>query len=161
MTSFIQNTLWFNDVADVDYNAYETPQSLIDALKVPQDKWSFTITESQYEDMVNQKTAGFGFGYTTDFRVFLVRISSPADLAGLQRGDLILKINGKAASNENIAAASQNLKVPTTFTVERLGVNENIVVTPKEYTFKVTKGKILSGNIGYLRYDCFYLYFLP
>ena len=147
--------LWFDEVADVDYNAYDTPQALIDALKVPQDKWSFSITESQYEDMVNQKTAGFGFGYTTDFRVFLVRISSPADLAGLQRGDLILKINGEAVSDENIAAASQNLKVATTFTVERLGVNKNIVVTPKEYTFKVTKGKILSGNIGYLRYDAF------
>lgn len=147
--------LWFDDVADIDYNAYNEPQALIDALKVPQDKWSFTITESQYEDMVNQKTAGFGFGYTTDFKVFIVRISSPADLAGLQRGDEILEINEEAASNENIAQASQNLNVATTFKILRNGSEISVTVTPEEYTFKVTMGKILNNTTGYLRYDSF------
>jgi len=147
--------LWFDEVADVDYNAYDTPQALIDALKVPQDKWSFMITKSQYDDMVNQKTAGFGFGYTDGFLIYLVRIDSPA-WGHLQRGDIILSINGETATNENIAAVSQNLNVATTFTVRRNGSEILLTVTPKEYTFKVTMGKIFNNTTtGYLRYDAF------
>jgi len=147
--------LWFDEVAsNVDYLAFDTPQALMDGLKVSQDKWSFSLTEQEYEDMVNQKTEGFGFGYTNEFQIYLVRIDSPA-WGHLQRGDIILKINVETATNENIAAASKNLNVATTFTVEHQGTNENIVITPREYTFKVTEGKILNGNIGYLRYDSF------
>ena len=146
--------LWFNDVADVDYNSYDTPQALIDALAVPQDKWSFMLTESEYEDMVNQTTAGFGFGYVNDFTLYLVRIDSPA-WKHLQRGDQILEVNGEPVSQEIITKASHNLNVETTFKVLRSGTEETVLVTPREYTFKVTQGKVLNGNIGYLRYDSF------
>jgi len=150
--------LWFDNVSDVDYNTYDEPQALINALKVPQDKWSFTLTESQYDDMVNQKTAGFGFGYTSDFTIYIVRIDAPA-YKKLFRGDQILEINGAAATNENIADASKNLNVATTFTVLRIGEGEkNIVITPQEYNFKVTQGNVFTHNnkeIGYLRYDSF------
>ena len=146
--------LWFDDVSDVDYNTYDAPQALIDALRVPQDKWSFTLTEAQYEDMVNQKTAGFGFKYKDSFMIMQVLIDAPA-YHQLYRGDMILKINGEPVTQENLSHASQNLNVATTFTVDRQGLEESIVVTAKEYTFKVTEGKPLSNNIGYLRYDSF------
>ena len=154
-TLFNTEYLWYDKVAsDVDYTVFDTPQALINGLKVSQDKWSFALTDQEYENMVNQKTAGFGFGYMQDFTIYLVRIDSPA-WKNLQRGDVILKINGEVASSENIAATSQNLNVATTFTVDRQGTEKSIVITPKEYTFKVTEGKILSNNIGYLRYDSF------
>ena len=147
--------LWFDEVAsNVDYLAFDTPQALIDGLKVEKDKWSFSLTEQEYEDMVNQTTAGFGFGYTDGFLIYLVRIDAPA-WEKLYRGDIILKVNGEAASSENIAAASKNLHVSTTFTIDRQGREKNIVLTPREYTFKVTEGNVLPGNIGYLRYDSF------
>ena len=146
--------LWFDEVAsNVNYLAFDTPQGLIDGLKVPQDKWSFSLTEQDYEDMVNQTTAGFGFGYTDGFQIYLVRIDSPA-WNNLRRGDVIVKINGESASHENIAAASQNLNVATAFTVDRLGTDVNIVITPREYTFNVTESAIF-GQVGYLRYDSF------
>ena len=67
--------LWFDEVAsNTDYLTFDTPQSLIDGLKVSQDKWSFALTSEEYEDMVNQKTAGFGFGYTDGFQLYIVRI---------------------------------------------------------------------------------------
>lgn len=147
--------LWFDDVADIDYNAYDAPQALINALRVPDDKWSFTLTQAQYEDMVNQKTAGFGFGYKSDFTIYMVRIDSPA-WHELQRGDKILEINGAAVTNETIAAASNNLGVTTTFKVLRVGEGEKeIVITAQEYSFKVTQGKVINSHIGYLRYDSF------
>ena len=146
--------LWFDEVVDVDYNSYETPQSLIDALRVTQDKWSFSMTESEYEDMVNQTTAGFGFGYTADFTLYLVRINAPA-WGKLQRGDRLLEVNGEAVSQENISQASENLNVTSTFTVLRNGSEVSVALAPSEYSFNVTAGEVLSGNVGYLRYDAF------
>jgi len=89
---FTTEYLWYDEVAsNVDTTPYDTPQALIDALKVDRDRWSFTITDDEYEDMVNQKTAGFGFGYTEDFRIYLVRIDAPA-WGKLKRGDKIIEV---------------------------------------------------------------------
>jgi len=152
---FTTEYLWFDEVAsNVNYSAFDTPQALIDGLKVEKDRWSFAMTEQQYDDYVNQKTAGFGFGYTNDFTIYLVRIDAPA-YQHLYRGDRILEVNNETASTENIAKASQNLNVETTFKVLRNGSEVDVLITPKEYTFKVTMGKVLNNKIGYLRYDSF------
>lgn len=152
---FTTEYLWYDEVdSNVDYTAFDTPQALIDGLRVTQDRWSFTITEAEYDDMVNQKTAGFGFGYVEGYTLYLVRIGAPA-YQKLYRGDTILKVNGESVSQEKIAEASQNLNVETTFLVLRDGVETTVKVTPREYTFKVTQGKVLPNNIGYLRYDSF------
>ena len=152
---FTTEYLWYDEVAsNVDYSVFDTPQALIDGLRVTQDKWSFMMTQEEYENNTNQKTAGFGFGYMNDFTVFLVRINAPA-YHKLFRGDQILEVNNETVSYENIAQASKNLNVESTFKVLRNGVETNVVITPKEYTFKVTMGKILNNSIGYLRYDSF------
>ena len=156
---FLTEYLWYDEVAsNIDYNSFSTPQLLVDELRVdPPDHWSFTITSQEYEDYANQKTIGFGFGYTTGFKIFLVRIDAPA-YGKLFRGDTILEINGDAVSDSNIADASQNINATTTFTVLRQGNEVNIDVAAKEYTFKVTLGNIIDNNgvkVGYLRYDSF------
>ena len=156
---FLTEYLWYDQVtSNIDYNNFSTPQSLIDGLKVlPPDQWSFSMTAQQYEDTSNQKTIGFGFGYNSDFSIFLVRIEAPA-YGKLFRGDKILEVNGKAVSDSNIANASQNINVSTAFTVLRGSSQVDVVIVPKEYTFKVTLGTIISQsnkNIAYLRYDEF------
>ncbi len=160
-TLFQTEYLWYDQVAqEVDYNDFDTPQEMINALRVyPPDRWSFTLTKQQYEDQANQKTAGFGFGYTTDdFTIYLVRIGAPA-YGKLYRGDKILEVNGAEVSREKISAASANLNVPATFTLLR-GTDEiNVTLTPQEYSFKVTEGKVITlentKKVGYLRYDSF------
>jgi C-terminal processing protease CtpA/Prc len=156
---FLTEYLWSDDVAsNIDYAQYTDPQLMINDLRIsPPDEWSFTMTQQEYEDYANQKTAGFGFGYTADFVVYLVRIDAPA-YNKLFRGDKILEINGEAVSKSNIANASQNINVATTFTLLRGSNQLDVIVTPKEYTFKVTLGKVITQNtknIGYLRYDSF------
>ena len=158
-TLFLTEYLWYEDVpATIDYNAYLTPQSLVTALRVdPPDKWSFTITSQEYEDYVNQTTAGFGFGYTADFVIYLVRIDAPA-WQKLQRGDRILALNGQSVTSDLLQSDSANLGTPATFTVERNGTVVDVTVTPSTYTFKVTSGSVITHNnlkIGYLRYDSF------
>jgi hypothetical protein len=156
---FLTEYLWYDEVAsNVEYSNFTTPQSLIDELKVnPPDQWSFSITSDVYEDFANQKTIGFGFEYTSDFKIILVRIDAPA-YGKLLRGDEILEINGEAVSVVNIENASKNIDSTTTFTLLRDGSEISVNVKPKEYLFKVTLGKIINKNgtkVGYLRYDSF------
>ena len=152
---FKSEYLWADRVdSSIDYTSYSTPSELIKGLRVtPPDKWSFSLTKKEYDDFTNQKTEGFGFGYTKDFTIFLVRIGSPA-YDKLYRGDKILRINGETASYETL----QKAKNTTRFTVLRNGKEKVVSVTPSAYSFQVTLGKILTQNqtkIGYLRYDSF------
>ena len=156
---FLTEYLWYEQVAsNIDYNNFSTPQSLIDGLKVfPPDQWSFSITAQQYEDAANQKTIGFGFGYTSDLNIFLVRIGAPA-YGKLFRGDKILEVNGEAANDTNIANASQKINTDTTFTVLRDSNQVDVVLASRVYAFKVTLGNIINNHgtkVGYLRYDEF------
>ncbi len=156
---FLTEYLWYEDVPQsIDYARYSTPQSLIDALRVnPPDRWSFMLTQQQYEDFVNQKTAGFGFGYTQDYTIYMVRIGAPA-WQKLQRGDRIITINGEEVTDDLIHTASQNLGSETIFTLDRNGTTLDIKVTPREYTFEVTQASTIDYNgkkVGYLRYDSF------
>jgi C-terminal processing protease CtpA/Prc len=156
---FKSEYLWYDQVAsNVETSGFQSPQEMINTLRVnPPDKWSTMITTQQYENYANQQTAGFGFGYTSDMYIFLVRINAPA-YHKLYRGDHILLINGESATPTLIAQASSNLNVPTTFTVERNSTQLDVTVTPASYTFNVSLGKVIDRNgikVGYLRYDAF------
>lgn len=156
---FLTEYLWYDQVAsNIDYAQFTQPQEMINALRVdPYDQWSFTITQQAYEDQNNQKTAGFGFGYTSDYHIFLVRINAPA-YGLLYRGDAILEINGEPVTNALISEASQKLNTATLFTVLRDGTEQYVSVAPSEYTYNVSLGKIITQGtqkIGYLRYDSF------
>ncbi len=156
---FLTEYLWYDQVAsNVDYEQFTELQDMINALRInPPDKWSFIMTQQAYEDNANQKTAGFGFGHTSEYVIYLVRINAPA-YGLLLRGDQILEINGEPVNSTLIVQANQNLNVPTTFTVLRNENQVDVTVTPTEYTFHVSLGKIIpqgTQKVGYLRYDSF------
>jgi len=156
---FLSEYLWYDQVAsNVDYTQFTTAQMMIDDLRIsPPDQWSFSMTEKEYEDFANQTTAGFGFGYTSDLTILMVRIDAPA-YGKLFRGDQILEINSKAATQELILQASDNIDQETLFTVLRGAQEVQVSVTARPYSFKVSLGKIIvqgSKSIGYLRYDAF------
>jgi carboxyl-terminal processing protease len=88
----------------LDVSIYSEPQTMIDALKYGQlDRWSFVYTLEQYDNFSTQKNSGFGFAHGIDelgnIIIKRVLISSPADLAGLKRGDILVKINGEDATD--------------------------------------------------------------
>jgi len=155
---FLTEYLWYDEVAsNADYTQYIQPQDMINALRIDRDLWSFTMTQQEYDDYANQKTSGFGFGYTSDFQIFLVRINAPA-YGLLFRGDEILEIDGEPVTTTLLTEASQNHGTPTIFTVLRNGTEHYVSITPNEYQFEVSFGKIItqgSKKIGYLRYDSF------
>jgi C-terminal peptidase prc len=160
--SLFQAEYYWNDQVpqNFDYSAYTEPQPMIDALKYTTlDHWSFALTRQQYDEMSTQKTAGFGFGYQGDFTIYTVLIGSPAEAAGLLRGDKILTINGQTATKALLSQASDALGQTARFGIERAGTPMDLSITAQEYTYNVISYKTLQTNlgqrVGYLRFDEF------
>jgi len=156
---FLTEYLWYDQVAsNIDYTQYSESTEMVKSLRVqPYDRWSYTITKQGYENFVNQKTAGFGFGYTPDLQIYLVRINAPA-YGNLKRGDKIIQINDETASKELISQASNNHGVSSKFSILRNNNLIDINITPRRYNYNVSLGKVLSNkvtNVGYLRLDSF------
>ncbi len=156
---------WAEETAEnFDYSAYTSPQTLINDLKNSKDRWSFSMTKEEYENVTSQKSGGFGFScqdLSTGCHVTYVRIDSPADKVGLKRGDIITHIDEKNATHTTIYEQGQELEKLVNFSVIRKNSNEkcNCSITPRDYTFKVAKGKIVhtpnNEKIGYFRLDSF------
>ena len=72
-------------------------------------------------------------------QVLLVNPGTPADAAGLQRGDILLGLNGDRGLTREalIARIQKSPNTPVTITIERAGTVQDIAVTP-----------MLSGDIG-------------
>jgi len=158
-TLFLTEYLWYADVPEnIEYDDYTTPQSMVNALRVnPPDRWSFAINAQEYENFVNQKTAGFGFRYLPDFTIYMVYLGSPSE-GRLFRGDRIVELNGQPVTSELIQSLKSQVGTAATFTVIRNGESINISISPDRYSFRVTQPNIISYNghtVGYLRYDAF------
>ncbi len=158
---FLTEYYWNDQVpASFDYSPYTEPQPMIDDLKYAAvDHWSLALTRERYDQFATQSTSGFGFGYTDDFTIYMVRIDSPAWNAGLLRGDKIITINGQPVSEALISQAGSTLGQSTRFGIQRVGTSMDISIAAQEYSYKVASSSVVqspAGNrVGYLRFDEF------
>jgi len=97
-----ENYLWNEDMpTNVNPDNYNNIYDLLEALVVPEDRYSFILTEDEYQSrFVDAEYAGFGFSsrLTLDDRVFInyVYANSPAEIAGMKRSDELTHINGES-----------------------------------------------------------------
>ncbi len=158
---FTTQYFWADKVPrHVAYYKYNSPQEMIDDLKYkPKDRWSMAVTKEQNSNFLNQKSVGFGFSFRViDNKLIIIytRIDSPADRAGIKRGDIILKLNGKKVTINSLIRATKERK-EVTFLIYRPTIDKNITfnLTAQDYKFKVTQTSIIDDNIGYFRLDSF------
>jgi C-terminal processing protease CtpA/Prc len=164
---FLTEYFWSNRVPkQVDYAQYSSPQMMIDDLKyAPKDRWSMVLTKQENNNFFAQKSGGFGFAHQAneqgDRVVVYTRIDSPADKAGLHRGDVLKLIDGEEATLENLQKAILNLDSTTHFMVYRASSDETlgIDIVAQEYSFKVTKTAMVTSvegeDVAYMRFDSF------
>lgn len=98
--------LWASELpANIDPTAYNDVYELLADVRVPQDTFSFIMTEEEYQQRyVDAVFFGFGFGREDRpeqgvLQVRYVYDHSPADAAGLNRGDEIIEVAGRAVSD--------------------------------------------------------------
>jgi len=101
-----QDYLWYKDLpATINPADYNTPQALLDAVAAPQDRYSFAITQQEYEDRyINATYFGYGFSTVrtdnnTALQIAYVFDDGSAAQSGLRRGDKIIEIEGVSVAS--------------------------------------------------------------
>jgi len=106
---------WSGSAPSPDPAAYASVQAYFDASRypgdsgVPRDHWSYLQSSAAYQQFFGEgRTLGYGLSVngiegTLPLRARYVEPLSPAGLAGLKRGDVIVSINGRSAA-ELVAA---------------------------------------------------------
>lgn len=173
--------LWYKTIPDtVNARRFADPDALMTYIRKysiepgftqPVDKWSFGITQADWNNTSSGITQDFGMGVfffqQTDLRVKYVERESAAGLAGIQRGWRITRINGSVnidASNQNsIDFIIQNVfnSTNTTFTFQLPdGSTQNITLAASTYQehpiFLDTVYNNIGGkNVGYMVLNSF------
>jgi C-terminal processing protease CtpA/Prc len=163
--------LWSDHVRGLNINwwSYTSSEDLLsDLLYKPLDAWSFMMTQKEYDDYFNQaKLTGLGFSLGLDnldnIRLRYVYSSSPAGLAGLARGDILLEVNGITVDEftdfEAAFGADQSGLVVNLRVQEIGGDISDLELVKKEYVYDMVQYRdvIEAGGrkIGYLVYQHF------
>ena len=156
---FTTQYFWADKVSHhVTYYKYHTPQEMIDGLKYKQkDRWSMVTTKEQNENFLNQKSIGFGFSYSkledNSSIVVFVRINSPADKAGLKRGDILLKVDDKNLTIENIKEATLNIDKKSKFLIYRPTLDKNLTINILAQEYSLTHQDIGQMDMYVRMYD--------
>lgn len=121
----------------------------------------FTEEELQgFEDELNQEYVGIGvlIRYAND-NLYITEVldSSPAQSAGLRKGDIMTKINGnKVSSPEDIFLIQGPENTKVSITVKRGSSQLTYQVTRAHFSLPaVTSRLISSGDIGYIAVSTF------
>jgi len=163
--------LW-NDLlpANVDINAFASPEELLAFLTTvqPLDNFSFINTLVADQQFFGEgKYEGFGFSTqfvaADDLRLTRVFVDSPANAAGLARGQQILELNGRTIAAieaaEGVGAVFNTS--PLTFTMREPNNNEfTVLITQGIVTIDpVPQSRIISvvgtPGVGYIEFAQF------
>ena len=164
-SAFEEWYLWYQQIPDVDPNDYDTQEDLINAIKVPQDRWSFSGSLTEIKKLFEGgEYTGFGGGFIMDFdqqiKISKVYTNSPFGRLGVQRGWVVNSVNGYGSDNltevNNALSSNDDVAfVLTDFNGEQHNVSvkrETIAMNTVLYSSIIEKE---GHKIGYLVFDSF------
>jgi len=167
--------LWDTNVPELDYTdaQYSTSEKLLDALKSTNDHFSFIIDAKKAQSYFEEgKNDNFGFGLqlmpfnetTYALVISFVYLDSPAQKAGLKRGDIITKINNMTITEANIDKISNLLNNEKTLIFSVLNKDNSTddkTISKKSYdiqTILYSNGFTSNDNskrVGYMVFQDF------
>lgn len=127
------------------------------------DRWSYYISASEmasYND--SKKNSYVGIGVTVQLRedetgidVLTVTPGGPAYEAGILPGDIIIAVDDTDAKEASVSDLSDRIKgeenTDVAITVLRDGESLKFTVTRRRIEVAVATGKLLDGNVGYIK----------
>jgi carboxyl-terminal processing protease len=157
--------LWYDQIPDIDPNGIETQEALIDSIKNPVDRWSFSGSLTEVNKLFEGgEYTGFGAGFVLDadrkIKISFVYKDSPFGKAGIGRGWEVVSINGYTSSDlTNVnKALSSNESVAFEFS-DLNHINHSLSAKKEEITMNtVLHSSILNfgaSKIGYIVFNSF------
>ncbi|TFW30636.1 S41 family peptidase [Duganella callida] len=184
MRSYIDDSyLWYKEIpANINMADYKTPIDYFNVLKTPavtasgrpKDRFHFTYPTEVWNAMSNEGVA-LSYGITWSrtatgvlprvWAAALVEPGSPADVAGVRRGDTVVSVDGvnlQGTSAADLAVINAGLLPQTagvahTFVMARGGVSLPVTLSAARLALVPVHGaqvlETAKGKVGYLQYD--------
>ncbi len=141
-----------------DEDARVAIDSMIASLDEPYTRF---MTKKEFEELatsINSKIYGIGvniYSNSGKTEIFNVMPGTPADLAQLKQGDIIVAVDGKDISGMNISDVATLVRGPENSVVEltilREGKKINKKIKRKEIKIKSVRSSIMDNHIGYIK----------
>ena len=169
----LDNYYWYDRLPSrVDYEAFDSPAATLDYLRYDAlDRFSYIASRQAFDNFLNDGTyIGYGFSYGIEAggEVLLrfVYTQSPAGVAGLERGDEILAVNGQSAASISAAGGWGSVFGPAEAGVplalqlrRRSGAIETVNLSKNTVTINtVLHSEVINSGaatIGYLVFNNF------
>ena len=132
------------------------------------DRWSYYLDSRGYQDTTERRANSYvGIGVTVDITreegllVLSVTEGGPADKAGVVAGDMIIAVDGESIAGDAKEEATDRIvgesgtKVVLTLLGED-GSTRDVTCTRATLHNPSASGKMLEGNLGYVRLSNFY-----
>lgn len=148
--------LWSSNTPSLSPTSYSSNTELLNALKYSADKWSYVISQADYNAYYSGDNIGMGFKYAysaLNNEIFLTFVypGSPADNASLERGYELTNINGYSATD-----IIQNSSWDDAFGPNELGYNVGLTYIDNNNntgTVSLTKDTYTADSVP--AYDIF------
>lgn len=135
---------------------------MVDALGDPYTTYFNAEEAKAFNSDLNGTFEGIGaeLGKTSgQLAVMSVIADSPAEKAGLEKNDIILKINGEDTSSMTVGAAVTKIRgdkgTTVKLTILRGDTTKEYTITRDTITSPSVNSEILDGNVGYMRISRF------
>ena len=147
---------WYRQIPAADLSAVTTAEEALKLLKLsPTDRYSYIDTAASFNAFFQEgKSTGAGFGMReANNQVFIeyVRPASPAQAAGLLRGDRIVKANGVDATtiaSIDSAIGPREIGFALSLVVDRQGAARTIDMVKASYDIITVSDARLIDNAG-------------
>lgn len=136
--------------------------SMLNSLNDPYSKF---LDENEFEQQninIKSKIFGIGINIAADAgKIIIINVvkQTPADIAGLKSGDMIIKVNGQNTQGKSIFQVANYIKNPEFETVEIEILRGNKKITKQikktEIKIKTVKSEIIEKEIGYIKISSF------
>ena len=155
---------YFVDEYDEDAMSDAAAAALVEANG---DRWSYYLSAEEYQDhleTVNNAYVGIGVTILTDeqtggMRIETVTAGSPAEAAGIQVGDVIVRVEGQSTLELGMDGTRDVVRgeAGTSVHLELLRDGETLEVDVQRGTIEtpVATGELLDGNIGCITIENF------
>jgi len=164
--------LWYKELPDIDIRYEFDPKAYFDKLLYIDDKWSFVTDdvqalENSFEGVEKSYGWGLSFAYNSETTIValveFVYPGTPADQAGMKRGDIIFEMNGADITDNDYMDLlnSDNITYKYGQYVEGTGITNvnsasmtalELELDPVQFTKVIEHG---GRKIGYLFYAQF------